>query len=127
VWLTVAGQVAGFGLAALGHLGGGMVLILLSLVGFNLVARVRLEPDSPRPIQAATWRSRLDVLGIDAIALMLTGLWIAQLAQPWVAGLLFAIALLYALSKLWAYAQGRSSVVHVAHAAQEHPQAPQQN
>lgn len=129
VMLAIAGQVAGFSIAALGHLGWGMGLILLSLLGFNLAANIRLEPTSPRPIQAADWRSRLDVLALDAIALVLALLWIAQRAQGWVAGGLFAITVLYGGSKLVAYitALRSSSAIHVAHAAQEHPQTTHQN
>lgn len=130
VMLTVLGQLLGFSVAAAGYLGWGMALILVSLVGFNLAATIRLEPDTATPIQAAGWRSRLDVLILDAIALLLALLWIAQKFQAWVAGGLFAITLLYGTSKLWAYITAtarQKSLVHVAYAAQEHPQPPQQN
>jgi len=130
VLLTIFGQLLGFSVAATGHLGWGMALILVSLVGFNLAATVRLEPGAAKPVQAAGWRSRLDVLTLDAIALILTLLWIAQRGQGWVAGGLFAITLLYGSSKLFAYitaATRQKSLVHITHAAQEHPQPPQQN
>lgn len=134
VMLAIAGQVAGFSIAALGHLGWGMGLILVSLLGFNLAATIRLEPASPKPIQTADWRSRLGVLGLDAIALVLALLWIAQRAQGWVAGGLFAITVLYGGSKLVAYitaalqsGSAAGSAIHVTHAAQEHPQTSQQN
>ncbi|HSM83726.1 MAG TPA: hypothetical protein VLS96_18705 [Nodosilinea sp.] len=134
VILTIAGQVVGFSVAALGHLGWGMALILLSLIGFNLAATIRVEPAGPRPIVAAGWRDRLDVLTLDAIALGLALLWMAQRLQGWVAGGLFAITLLYGTSKLFTYATARrtgssglGSAVHIAHAAQEHPQPSQQN
>ncbi|MFQ4135728.1 hypothetical protein PGN35_005355 [Nodosilinea sp. PGN35] len=133
VGLAIAGQVAGFSIAALGHLGWGMGLILVSLLGFNLAATIRLEPASPRPIQAAGWRSRLDVLALDAIALGLALLWIAQRAQGWVAGGLFAITVVYGSSKLATYAaalrssSAAGSAIHIPHAAQEHPQTSQQN
>jgi hypothetical protein len=107
-----------------------MAVILLSVIGFNLAATLRLEPTGTQPIQAMGWRSRLDVLTLDAIALILACLWIAQRFQAWVAVGMFAITALYAASKLVTYAKalGRQpSAVHVAHAAQEHPQAPQQN
>jgi hypothetical protein len=138
VALTVTGQVVGFSIAALGHLGWGMALILISLVGFNLAAPIRLILEEPVPIQAADWRSRLTVLALDGIALGLALLWIAQRAQPWVAGGLFAITLTYGGSKLWTYGAAlRSqalptqtvppSAIHIAHTAEEHPQPPQQN
>jgi hypothetical protein len=94
------------------------------------LATLRLEPAGPQPIQAADWRSRLGVLGLDAIALLLALLWIGQRCQGWVAGGMFAITVGYGASKLVAYATAalaRPSAVHVAHAAQEHPHPPQQN
>jgi hypothetical protein len=137
VTLTIAGQIAGFSVAALGYLGWGMGLILVSLLGFNLAATVRLEPTNPRPVQAAGWRSRLDVLTLDAIAFILALLWLAERFQDWVAGGMFAITVGYGASKLMTYAtaalsseataSSASSAIHVAHAAQEHPQTPQQN
>jgi len=129
IW-TIAGQLVGFYGAAAGHLGWGMALILISLIGFNLLATLRLEPAGPQPIQAADWRSRLGVLGLDAIALLLALLWIGQRCQGWVAGGMFAITVGYGASKLVTYATAalaRPSAVHVAHAAQEHPHPPQQN
>jgi hypothetical protein len=130
VMLTIFGQLLGFSVAAAGFLGRGMALILVSLVAFNLAATIRLEPGAAQPVQAAGWQSRLDVLILDAIALILALLWIAQYLQGWVAGGLFAITLLYGVSKLFVYltaATHKKSLVHVAHAAQEHPQPPQQN
>ncbi|PSR17959.1 hypothetical protein C8255_09940 [filamentous cyanobacterium CCP3] len=129
IW-TVVGQLVGFYGAAVGYLGWGMAVILLSVIGFNLVATLRLEPTATQPIQAADWRSRLDVLSLDAIALILACLWIGQHFQNWVAVGMFAITALYSASKLVTYAKAlgqQPSAIHVAHAAQEHPQAPQQN
>ncbi|PSN15016.1 hypothetical protein C7293_09050 [filamentous cyanobacterium CCT1] len=128
VW-TILGQLVGFYGAAAGYLGWGMAAILLSVTGFNLVATLRLEPTGSQPLQVANWRSRLDVLTLDAIALILAGLWIAQRFQNWVAVGMFAITALYSASKLVTYAKalGRPSAIHIAHAAQEHPQTPQQN
>ncbi|MEO1068324.1 MAG: hypothetical protein AAFW95_04295 [Cyanobacteria bacterium J06638_6] len=130
VTLTILGQVAGFSLAAWGYLGWGMALILLSLIGFNMAATIRLEPAHVPPVQAAGWRSRLDVLTLDAIALLLAVLWIAQRFEAWVAGGMFAITLVYGGSKLVTYSQSlwsKTSAVHIAHTAQEHPQPSQQN
>ncbi|MGB3309579.1 MAG: hypothetical protein WBG32_10065 [Nodosilinea sp.] len=127
---TVMGQLVGFYTAAAGYLGWGMVTILLSVIGFNLVATLRLEPFAPQPIQTAGWRSRLNVLPLDAIALSLACLWIAQRGQSWVAVSMFAITALYSISKLVTYAKAlgrKPSAIHIAHAAQEHPQTPQQN
>lgn len=131
---TVVGQLVGFYGAAAGYLGWGMAVILLSVIGFNLAATIRLEPAGPQPIQSTGWRSRLDVLGLDAIALLLALLWMADRFQGWVAGGMFAITVGYGASKLVIYltaalrtGSAPGSAVHVAHAAQEHPQPPQQN
>ena len=128
IW-TVVGQLVGFYGAAAGYLGWGMATIMLSVIGFNLTATLRLEPMGPQFIQAAGWRSRLTVLILDAIALSLAGLWITQHFQNGVAVGMFAITALYGASKVVTYvkALGQPSAIHVAHAAQEHPQAPQQN
>ncbi len=134
VWLTIVGQVLGFSVTAIGYLGWGMALILLSLVGFNLAAGIRLEPDSAVPIQAAGWRSRLSVLVLDVITLALALLWMAETAQPWVAGGVFTITMLYGGGKVLTYVTDAlrsrgvaGSAIHIAHTAQEHPQPPQQN
>lgn len=149
VWLTILGELAGFYLAAAGYLGPGVLVILASLVGFNLTAGIRLEPAAASPIHAAGVRTRLDVLAIDAVAMGLGLLWMARLAQGWVAGGLLALVLLYASIKVVIYAlsqwslfkqhRGQSSTtsttsttsmasaVHVANAAQQHPHPSQQN
>jgi hypothetical protein len=130
VTLAILGQVAGFSVAAWGYLGWGMAIILLSVMGFNLAATIRLEPAASPPIQAAGWRSRLAVLILDAIALFLAALWIAQRLEAWVAGGMFAITLVYGGSKLVTYIRAlgsQTSAIHIAHAAQEHPQPSQQN
>ncbi|MGB5972641.1 MAG: hypothetical protein WBG38_04950 [Nodosilinea sp.] len=125
---TVAGQLVGFYGAAAGYLGWGMATSLISVIGFNLLATIRLEPAASQPIQAAGWRSRLVVLVLDAIALALAVLWITQRFQSWVASGMLALTLLYGASKLVSYAKVRQpSAIHIAHVAQEHPQAPQQN
>ncbi|MGF1570275.1 MAG: hypothetical protein ACFCVD_19755 [Nodosilinea sp.] len=100
---TIGGELAGFYLAATGYLGGGVLVILTSLVGFNVAAGVRLDPAAAEPIQPAGMGSRLDVLAIDGVAMGLGILWIAHLARGWVAGGLLALVLVYAASKLMTY------------------------
>ncbi|HZG40892.1 MAG TPA: hypothetical protein VEZ50_19610, partial [Nodosilinea sp.] len=97
IW-TVMGQLVGFYGAAAGYLGWGMATIMLSVIGFNLTATLRLEPMGPQFIQEAGWRSRLTVLTLDAIALSLAGLWITQHFQNGVAVGMFAITALYGAS-----------------------------
>ena len=132
LWVTIFGQLLGFYLAAVGYLGVGMLAIMASLLGFNLRANLRLQPSEAPPVQLAGPGTRLDVITIDLVALGLGLLWVRQMAQLWIAGLLLLLALGYAVAKLSAYATAwvkrpSASAVHVAYAAQQHPQPPQQN
>lgn len=123
VWLTIAGQLVGFYLAAAGTLGGGVLVILTSLLGFNLGASLSLNPTALEPVIASSWRDRLDVLAIDLVAMILGGLWIAGWGQLWVAGGLLTLVLLYGTGKLITYGQAWAkarSAVHVADTAQQH-------
>jgi hypothetical protein len=110
-------------------------VILGSLIGFNLVAKIRLTPHGPTPVSAAGITTRLDVLMIDAIAVGLVLLWLTAAARLLAAAILLGLTLLYEVSKLVTYVshglhrqpQPASSTVHVVNTTQEHPQAPQQN
>jgi hypothetical protein len=123
VWLTIVGQLVGFYLAATGYLGGGVLMILTSLLGFNGGAAIRLDPSALEPITASSWRDRLDVLTIDVLAMILGGLWMAGWGQLWVSGGLLALVMLYGTGKLITYGQAWAkarSAVHVADTAQQH-------
>jgi hypothetical protein len=129
--LTLIGELGGFYLAAAGWLGLGMVTILVSLLGFNLVANGRFTGETFQP---AGPRSRLDVIAIDLLALGLAVLWMLNWGRLGVASLLLGVTVIYAMAKVYAYLTGRASLadrpasaVHIPNTAQQHPQSTQQN
>lgn len=131
--LTIVGEICGFYLAAAGDPGFGMVLILLSLLGFNLGANGRFDGEVFQP---AGPRHRLGVIAVDLVALGLALLWWQNLGRLIIASLLLAITLAYGVVKLYAYVTGRASLserppstsaIHIAYATQQHPQPTQQN
>lgn len=135
---TILGELGGFYLAAAGWLGLGMMTILVSLLGFNLFVNGRFEGQAFHPSGP---RHRLDVIAIDLVALGLALLWLLDWGRMAVASLLLGVTLAYGVAKLYAYATARvslselprtplpptASAVHIAHAAQQHPQPAQQN
>jgi hypothetical protein len=126
LWATIAGELLGFYLAAAGFLGVGMVVIVGSVLGFNLAAQVRFEEHR---LQPAGPSHRWSVLVIDTLALALGGLWFIPQAQLGVAGLLLTLALIYSGAKLITYTRAglAASAIHIPHATQQHPQPSQQN
>lgn len=129
--LTILGELAGFYLAAAGGLGWGMVIILVSLLGFNLLANGHFEDGEFQPSGP---RRRWAVIAMDGLALGLALLWLAAVGRLVVAGVLLGVALAYGAAKIYAYATERVSLaehphsaVHIPHAAQQHPQPAQQN
>ena len=131
--LTILGELAGFYLAAAGWLGWGMVTILVSLLGFNLLANGHFQDEG---FQASGPRARWVVIGIDGIALGLALLWLASVGRLVVASGLLGVSLVYGVAKLYAYATNRvslaerppaASAVHIPYATQQHPQPAQQN
>jgi hypothetical protein len=130
---TIVGEMVGFYLAAAGNLGLGMVLILVSLLGFNLLANGRFDGEVFQP---AGPRHRLGVILVDCAALFLALLWWQNWGQLGISSLLLGTTLAYGMAKIYAYATGRASLaessptpsaIHVAYAAQQHPQPTQQN
>ena len=129
LWATIAGEWVGFYLTAAGYLGLGAVVIVSSLLGFNLTSQVRFEANTLKPVGI---RDRLDVIVIDLLALGLGLLWMLDLARLWVASILFGLTLIYGVAKLAAYVtvwlpRAFPSAIHIANSAQQHPQPSQQN
>jgi hypothetical protein len=100
---TIVVELLGFYLAAGGFPGWGALVILGSLIGFNLVAKIRLTPHGPTPVSVAGITTRLDVLMIDAIAVGLVLLWLTDAARLLAAAILLGLTLLYEVSKLVTY------------------------
>ncbi|MDX2098704.1 MAG: hypothetical protein SFW36_13085 [Leptolyngbyaceae cyanobacterium bins.59] len=95
---TIALELTGFYLA-MRSLGWGAVLVLVSLVWFNALATIKLQPSNPEPIQQRKFLERLPVLIADVVGLMLVALWIAKIGPLWAASILLGMLLHYGLLK----------------------------
>jgi hypothetical protein len=129
---TIAGELVGFYLAAAGVLGGGMLVILISLIGFNLLASIQLAPQAPEPIIPCRAENRFDVLALNGVAVGLALFWLQDPTQPWPALGILAIVLTYIGSKLTTYLKTwrqvlASSPPHIPDSTQQHPETCQQN
>ena len=128
--VTLGGELLGFYLASFGYLGLGLVVIMLSLLAFNLVAGVELKVGDRQPIQTAPWHSRGLVLSLDGLGVGMGCLWLAGQAQLWVAIGFLSLTLVYSLTKLINYAvndrqTGAKSTVEVADPSQQQPETRQ--
>lgn len=126
VWVTILGQLVGFYLAGIGQPAWGILIILSSLIGFNLRAAIRLVPGAHQPILPWGPQNRRDVLLLNGIAAGLGIFWLMNLARIWAATGILLIAVAYVVSKLRAYYQAwrRSSsdlLPHAPHTIQQHP------
>lgn len=110
VCLTISGQLLGFYLAAAGWLALGMFVLLGSLIGFNLIAAIRLEPDGEDPVVPWGVIKRLDVLALDGLALALVVLWLFDYGQLYTPLGIFTLAAVYVVSKLIAYLRAWQSI-----------------
>lgn len=95
---TIVIELAGFYSAILWP-GWGALLILLSQVWFNCLARIQLQPDAECPIQPWGVHQRRSVLLADGIGLIFLSLWIAHIAALWISISLLGLVLVYSLAK----------------------------
>jgi hypothetical protein len=126
VWATILGQLLGFYLAAVGQVGGGLVIILNSLIGFNLLASIRLVPGDKAPIIACGPQDRIEVLVLNGVAGSLGCLWWMNLGRLWAAVGILLIAAVYVAAKFKSYYKtwrnpASASLSHVASAVEKHP------
>lgn len=96
---TIFLELIGFYLSSL-WLGCGTILIILSLIWFNLFAPIKIHPEAEIIIQPWRIYERLPVLIADAIALVLLTLWICQIASIWISWMIFGMVLVYCSIKL---------------------------
>ncbi|OUC15706.1 MAG: hypothetical protein B0A82_05410 [Alkalinema sp. CACIAM 70d] len=96
---TIAIELLGF-YSAIGWLGWGAAIVLLSQVGFNLWAGIQLQPqESSAPIVPWGIRDRFPVLLADGLGIGLVGCWLAGV-QPLIMALgLLAMVLIYGVVK----------------------------
>lgn len=126
VWGTILGQLVGFYLAGIGQPAWGMLIILSSLIGFNLRAAIRLAPGAHQPILPWGPQNRRDVLLLNGTAAGLSIFWLMNLGQFWAAAGILLIAAAYVTSKLATYYQAwrqSSSTLlpHSTYTIQQHP------
>ncbi|MBD2777856.1 hypothetical protein [Iningainema tapete] len=96
---TIFLELIGFYLSSV-WLGWGVILIVLSLIWFNLFAPIKIHPEAEIVIQPWKISERLPVLIADAIAFVLLTLWICQIASIWISWMIFGMVLVYCSIKL---------------------------
>ncbi|MBD2329380.1 hypothetical protein [Alkalinema sp. FACHB-956] len=95
---TIVVELLGF-YSAIGWLGWGVAIVLLSQVGFNIFAGIQLQPKASAPIIPWGIRDRLPVFIADGLGLVLIGCWLAGV-QPLVMALgLLGMVSIYGLVK----------------------------
>lgn len=91
---TIAIELLGFYVATV-WLGCGALIVLLSQVWFNLLAKIQLHPAASELIQSWGIKHRLPVLIADGVGILLASLWIAQIVPLLDASILLSIVLVY--------------------------------
>lgn len=99
---TIFLEIIGFYISSV-WLGWGTILILLSLVWFNLFAPIKIHPEAEIVIQPWEISERLPVLIADAIALVLLTLWMWQIASVWISWGIFYLVIVYCSIKFGQY------------------------
>jgi hypothetical protein len=127
VWATIGGQLLGFYLAAMGQFGEGIMVILSSLIGFNLLASIRLAERNEEPIVTSGPQDRIAVLMLNGVAGSLGYLWCLNLGRFWAAAGILLIVGVYLASKFGSYYPTWRTLVlalltHAGRAAEQHPQ-----
>lgn len=76
-------------------LGWGAILVLLSQLWFNFLARIQLQPTEEKPIQSWGVPERKFVLLADGVGVILVSLWLLQIAPLWMASVLLGMIVIY--------------------------------
>ncbi|MDF5724748.1 MAG: hypothetical protein PUP91_30675 [Rhizonema sp. PD37] len=96
---TIFIELLGFYISSV-WIGCGLIVILLSLVWFNLFAGVKIYLGEETVIQDWRISERFIVLIADAIGLVLVSLWMLQIASAWITMILFGMIVVYCSIKL---------------------------
>ena len=99
--ITIIIELIGFYLSSI-DLGWGSIIILSSLIWFNLFANIKIN-QAKNIIQTWNVRERLPVLIADVVGLILTSLWMLKIADYWISLGLFAMAIVYCNIKLFLF------------------------
>jgi hypothetical protein len=95
---TIALELIGFYIASV-QLGWGIILVLVSQVGFNFFANIRLQPTESTIIQEKPFSEKIAVLIADIIALILIGFWMNAIAPLTIVLTLWTMAIAYGCIK----------------------------
>ncbi|MGF1674322.1 MAG: hypothetical protein ACFCUV_11655 [Rivularia sp. (in: cyanobacteria)] len=100
--VTIIIELIGFYLSSI-WLGWGSIVILFSLIWFNLFANIKINSSSENIIQ--TWKisERLPVLVADIVGLLLISMWILNIGDFGISLGLFAMTILYCSIKLFLF------------------------
>ena len=95
---TIGLELVGY-YGAIGWLGWGTVLVLVSQLGFNLLAGIQLHSALEAPIQPWGVRERLPVIIADVVGLILVGCWMANIAPLIMVTIVSSMFVVYAIVK----------------------------
>jgi hypothetical protein len=95
---TIALELIGFYVASV-QLGWGIILVLVSQVGFNFFANIRIQPNELTIIEDKTFSEKIVVLIADIVALILIGFWMNAIAPLTIVLTLWTMAIVYGCIK----------------------------
>ena len=95
---TIALELIGFYVASV-QLGWGIILVLVSQVGFNFFANIRIQPNELTIIEDKTFSEKIVVLIADIVALILIGFWMNAIAPLSIVLTLWTMAIVYGCIK----------------------------
>lgn len=100
--ITIILELMGFYLSSI-WLGWGFILILISLIFFNLFVEINIHTSTVNIIRDWKITERFPVLIADIIGLILASLWILKIGNFWISWGLFSMALIFCGIKLFLY------------------------
>ncbi|MDY6902970.1 MAG: hypothetical protein SWZ49_33595 [Cyanobacteriota bacterium] len=96
--ITIILELMGFYLSSI-WLGWGFLLILISLIFFNLFVEINIHTSTVNAIHNWKITERFPVLIADAIAFILVSLWMLRIGDFWISWGLFSMAIFYCFIK----------------------------
>ncbi|MBV6624399.1 MAG: hypothetical protein KI793_15915 [Rivularia sp. (in: Bacteria)] len=100
--ITITIELIGFYLSSI-FIGWGLILILFGIIWFNLFANIKIDVSAENIIQTWNISERLPVLIADVVGLILTSLWMLNIADLWISWGLFTMAVVFCGIKLFLY------------------------
>ncbi|MEM9925857.1 MAG: hypothetical protein AAF915_19250 [Cyanobacteria bacterium P01_D01_bin.50] len=100
--ITIIIELIGFYLSSI-WLGWGFIVILFSLILFNLFVNIQIHESKENQIKSWKINERFPVLIADVIGLVLVTLWMLKIGDFWISWILFAMPLVYCSIKVFLY------------------------